>query len=183
MTESWWIANAATAARFLSQVDSAIVWFSKAIEVADKMIEHDAELFRLYADVFDRLGIETVVPDGDDFDTLCKCADAAMYRAKRDGRNAYRFFTSEMQAQSARALQLENALRRAQERCQLSLHYQPQFALDDAGTLEEIRRLKGGAGYLAALIPEYRPARPVAAPPASDAFPNELPNDPVPIPR
>ncbi|KQW45722.1 MULTISPECIES: bifunctional diguanylate cyclase/phosphodiesterase [unclassified Roseateles] len=77
------------------------------------------------------MGIAVFPTDGDDFETLCKCADAAMYRAKRDGRNAYRFFTSEMQAQSARALQLENALRRALERNQLSLHYQPQFALDD----------------------------------------------------
>ena len=77
------------------------------------------------------MGIAMFPTDGDDFEALCKCADAAMYRAKRDGRNAYRFFTSEMQAQSARALQLENALRRALERQQLSLHYQPQFALGE----------------------------------------------------
>jgi EAL domain-containing protein (putative c-di-GMP-specific phosphodiesterase class I) len=52
-----------------------------------------------------------------------------MYRVKQGGRNGYRFFTAEMQAHSARKLQLENALRHALQQQQMSLHYQPQLAL------------------------------------------------------
>lgn len=77
------------------------------------------------------IGIATYPSDGDNFDTLSKCADVAMYRAKQDGRNLYRFFAPEMQTRSARVLQLENALRRALERDQLHLHYQPQVSLQD----------------------------------------------------
>ncbi len=75
------------------------------------------------------MGIALFPDDGCDFDTLTQSADVAMYRAKLDGRNTYRFFTPEMQAQSVRALLLENALRRALEREQLHLHYQPQITI------------------------------------------------------
>lgn len=75
------------------------------------------------------MGIALFPQDGADFDTLTQSADVAMYRAKLDGRNTFKFFTPEMQAQSVRALQLENALRRALERGQLHLHYQPQMSL------------------------------------------------------
>ena len=75
------------------------------------------------------MGIALFPQDGADFDTLTQSADVAMYRAKLDGRNTFRFFTPEMQAQSVRALQLENALRRALERNQFQLHYQPQMNL------------------------------------------------------
>ncbi|MCB1972932.1 MAG: EAL domain-containing protein [Burkholderiaceae bacterium] len=75
------------------------------------------------------MGIAMFPGDGADFDTLTQSADVAMYRAKQGGRNTYRFFTPEMQAQSARALTLENALRRALEREQFTLHYQPQVCL------------------------------------------------------
>jgi diguanylate cyclase (GGDEF)-like protein len=77
------------------------------------------------------IGIVLFPGDGEDFDVLSKRADAAMYRAKHDGRNTYRFFTTEMQAHSAHTLQMENALHRAQERNQLLLHYQPQISLHD----------------------------------------------------
>jgi diguanylate cyclase (GGDEF)-like protein/PAS domain S-box-containing protein len=75
------------------------------------------------------IGIALSPDDGDDFDALYRCADTAMYRAKQEGRNGFCFFTPEMQEQSIRRLQLENALRRALEREQLSLHFQPQLSL------------------------------------------------------
>ena len=76
------------------------------------------------------LGIAMYPADGDSYEALSMCADAAMYRAKQSGRQTFRFFTREMQEDSERTLQLENALRRALELDQLELHYQPQIALD-----------------------------------------------------
>ncbi|WP_238551903.1 EAL domain-containing protein [Herminiimonas sp. CN] len=81
------------------------------------------------------IGIAMYPGDGEDFESLSKCADIAMYRAKQDGRNNFCFFTSEMQARSVRTLQLENALRRALERDQLALHYQPQVSLQDGSII------------------------------------------------
>ncbi len=75
------------------------------------------------------IGISVYPNDGHDFQTLAQCADAAMYRAKQEGRNGYRFFSPEMQANSARILLLENALRKAVEHQQFCLHYQPQFSV------------------------------------------------------
>ena len=76
------------------------------------------------------VGIAMFPEHGQDFETLYQRADAAMYRAKKSGRNQYCLFTGEIQAEAARMLQLENALRRAMERDQLELHYQPQVDLE-----------------------------------------------------
>lgn len=73
------------------------------------------------------IGIATYPNDGENFDTLYQRADAAMYRAKHAGRNCYSLFTAELEARSARTLHVANALRRALERDQFTLHYQPQF--------------------------------------------------------
>jgi len=86
------------------------------------------------------MGIALFPQDGEDFDTLTQAADTAMYRAKADGRNTYRFFTPEMHAQSMRALRLENALRRALERNQLELHYQPQVTIE-TGAIRSVEAL------------------------------------------
>ncbi len=77
------------------------------------------------------IGIAVFPEDGDDLDTLSKSADTAMYRAKHDGRNCYRFFTAQMQARLSRNLQLLNALREAINEGQLLVHYQPQISLSD----------------------------------------------------
>jgi diguanylate cyclase (GGDEF)-like protein len=77
------------------------------------------------------IGVAMYPDDGEDFESLSKNADVAMYRAKQDGRNGYRFFAAEMQTRLSRTLQLEGALRHALEREQLQLHYQPQLSMRD----------------------------------------------------
>ncbi|BCO25234.1 hypothetical protein MIZ03_0094 [Rhodoferax lithotrophicus] len=75
------------------------------------------------------IGIAMCPEDGHDAESLFKHADVAMYLAKKSGRNCYQFFTAELQVNAARALLLDNELRRALARGQLELHYQPQVSL------------------------------------------------------
>ncbi|MEJ7804716.1 MAG: EAL domain-containing protein, partial [Telluria sp.] len=72
------------------------------------------------------IGITIYPDDGLDADTLIKYADTAMYRAKEAGRDAFRFFTAEMNAQSLARLDLENALRRAIDNNEFVLYLQPK---------------------------------------------------------
>lgn len=69
---------------------------------------------------------DDIVPD-----TLIKFADTAMYRAKQAGRDSYRFFTAEMNAEVLARLDLETALRKAVENEEFVLHYQPKVRLSD----------------------------------------------------
>ena len=73
------------------------------------------------------LGISIFPEHGADGETLIKNADVAMYSAKDNGRNNFRFFTEEMNAQVVERLTLENSLRLALEKEQLFLVYQPQM--------------------------------------------------------
>jgi diguanylate cyclase (GGDEF)-like protein/PAS domain S-box-containing protein len=72
------------------------------------------------------IGISLYPNDGSDYDTLIKNADTAMYRAKEVGRNTYQFFTQEMNDRVFERLFMENNLRRAIEREEFMLYYQPQ---------------------------------------------------------
>jgi diguanylate cyclase (GGDEF)-like protein/PAS domain S-box-containing protein len=77
------------------------------------------------------IGIACYPADGLDAATLLKNADVAMYRAKQRGRNTFQFFTSDMNTRAFEQMLLENSLRRAVERSEFELHYQPQFSACD----------------------------------------------------
>ncbi|MFH2133803.1 MAG: EAL domain-containing protein [Pseudomonadota bacterium] len=81
------------------------------------------------------IGIAIYPDDGNSLDELVKNADTAMNRLKQSSRNAYRFFTLEMQAHSVRNAQLVSALRQALVRNELQLHYQPQVSLRDGSVV------------------------------------------------
>ena len=75
------------------------------------------------------IGIAIFPDDGTDFDTLCKKSDIAMYHAKENGRATHRFFTEELNVNSADRIQMEAELRGALERNEFVLHFQPQVDL------------------------------------------------------
>ena len=76
------------------------------------------------------IGISIFPEHGADAETLIKNADAAMYSAKDSGRNNFRFFTEDMNAQVVERLTLENSLRLALEREEFFVLYQPQLDID-----------------------------------------------------
>lgn len=105
-----------------------------AANVATKLIEavsRSCQVEQHELIITPSIGIAIYPHDGKDFETLSKNADAAMFRVKQGGRNNFLFYTPEMQAHSARTLQLANALRHALERNELQLHYQPQLSIQD----------------------------------------------------
>jgi diguanylate cyclase (GGDEF)-like protein len=73
------------------------------------------------------IGIAVFPDDGADADALLKAADMAMYFAKREGRNGYQFYTEAMNESALKRMAMENHLRRALERGELAVHYQPQI--------------------------------------------------------
>lgn len=77
------------------------------------------------------VGISLYPDDGQDPVTLIRNADSAMYQAKAQGRNAFRFYSEEMTSRAVARMQLEESLHLAIGRGELELHYQPQVSMPD----------------------------------------------------
>jgi diguanylate cyclase (GGDEF)-like protein/PAS domain S-box-containing protein len=75
------------------------------------------------------IGVSVYPDDGLDAETLIKNADTAMYQAKENGHQSYKFFKSAMNERAVARQFIEEGLRRALERNEFALHYQPQFNL------------------------------------------------------
>lgn len=75
------------------------------------------------------IGISVFPDDGSDLQELMKNADTAMYRAKENGRNNFQVFTQEFNLRIMKRMEIENHLRRAAERNEFVLYYQPQIEL------------------------------------------------------
>ena len=106
---------------------------SDAPRIAQKLLDTVAQPLRVEGHelyLTTSIGIAVYPNDGDTAELLLKNADSAMYRAKDLGRNSYQLCTPAMNTRAAERLSVENALRRAIEREELVLHFQPLVRLD-----------------------------------------------------
>jgi diguanylate cyclase (GGDEF)-like protein len=76
------------------------------------------------------IGVAVYPRDGQDEQTLMKCADVAMYHAKAEGKNNFQFYSKSLQGNSFKRLTLEASLRHALERGELEIHYQPKVSVE-----------------------------------------------------
>ena len=81
------------------------------------------------------IGISCFPTDGSDESSLLKHADIAMYQVKEQGRDAFRFYESGMNVRTIERLNLENSLRRALERKEFEVRYQPKLSCRDGQLL------------------------------------------------
>lgn len=98
-------------------------------DIADKLLVAAALPFEIHGEecqLSASIGIATYPDDGTDAQTLMKNADIAMYRAKNKGKNNYQFYASEMNIHTVERLAFEGRLRRALERREFVVYYQPK---------------------------------------------------------
>ena len=110
---------------YIENPESAGVCAQKML--ATLALPHRIDQHELHISV--SIGISIYPNDGQDAETQIKNADIAMYQAKENGRNNYKFFEQDMNARAVHRQSVEVSLRRALERQEFVLHYQPKINL------------------------------------------------------
>ena len=111
----------------ISSADDIQKITKKLIDTFNQPFEFDGQELYVTASI----GVAIYPNDGVDADTLLKNADTAMYRAKRTGRNNCQIFTPSMKTEDMEQLALSNGLRRALDRKEFVVHYQPQLDIEN----------------------------------------------------
>ncbi|MHB0912981.1 MAG: sensor domain-containing protein [Armatimonadota bacterium] len=101
------------------------------------------------------MGVSLYPTHGKDVETLVKNADTAMYRAKDRGRNGYQFYSEAQNTSAFEQIALETALRKALERDEFVLHYQPRVQLDGREILGAEALLRWRHPDLGLLMPSH----------------------------
>ncbi|NJD05593.1 MAG: EAL domain-containing protein, partial [Methylococcaceae bacterium] len=98
----------------------------KLLNALDQSFVVDGHIIGVSASI----GIALFPDDAEDLENLLKNADAAMYRAKAEGRGNFQFYSPEFNASALETVKLEHELRRALESQEFELHYQPKVDAD-----------------------------------------------------
>jgi diguanylate cyclase (GGDEF)-like protein/PAS domain S-box-containing protein len=117
-------------ANIKSEADAPVIAQKLLDAVAQPLHLEGHELF-----ITTSIGIALHPEDGDTAEALLKNADNAMYRAKEIGRNSYQLCAASVSQRSVDRLSVENALRRAIDRGEFELHYQPQIRVNDGAVV------------------------------------------------
>jgi diguanylate cyclase (GGDEF)-like protein len=113
--------------RGVTDLEETQVLARRIVDLIGRTYMIEGQLLTIGASV----GVAVAPRDGTDADRLLKCADLALYRAKLEGRGAFRFFEAEMDARMQARRRLELDIRQALGRREFSLHYQPQLNLEN----------------------------------------------------
>jgi diguanylate cyclase (GGDEF)-like protein/PAS domain S-box-containing protein len=107
----------------VKQPEDAAIWARRVLQLVAET--HSCEKHRLH--VTASIGISVFPDDGLDAEALIKNADTAMYQAKANGRQSYKFFKAVMNVRAVERQTIEEDLRHALTRHEFALHYQPKI--------------------------------------------------------